>query len=121
MAKYPTLQQLKKSLGSEYQIVYFDLEKCLYRKFDNDFDVEISGLSHANRSGPTTLYLWYSKVPGGWVMVKTMKGVGRDADSIAAAVDKLYGLSERLIAAGYNDRDSLRGILGRLRTDEDFP
>ena len=107
MASNPTINELKKALGKDYRIYYIDLEKCLYRDFGNGFDVEISGVSRANRKCPATLYLWFKGEASNPLIVKTVRDVGRTAEAIAAAADELYELSRHLIATGCNDRHSL--------------
>lgn len=107
MSKNPSLPELKKALGKEYQIRYIDLEKCLYRDFGNGFNVEVSGCSRANRKGPATLYLWFGETSPDCIIVKTVHNVGRSAEAIGEAMEELLEYSNGLIAAGYNDRDSL--------------
>ena len=114
MASNPTLRELKKALGADYRICYIDLEKCLYRDFGNGFDVEISGVSRANRKGPATLYLWFKGEASSPLIVKTVRDVGRTAGAIAAAADDLYEMSQCLIAHGYHDRNSLFNLKNNL-------
>ena len=103
----PSLPELKKALRANYSIRTIDLEKCLYRNFGNGFNVEISGCSRANRKCPATLYLWFGDRAPDCIIVKTVRDVGRSAETIGEAVEKLYACSEQLIANGYADRDRL--------------
>lgn len=83
------------------------MEKCLYRDFGNGFNVEVSGVSRANKNGPATLYLWFgTKVPDCF-MVKAKSNVGRSAKEIGEAVEELFSFSEELIRRGYNNWNSL--------------
>lgn len=107
MSKNPSLPELKKAMGKEYQIRVIDLEKCLYRDFGNGFNVEVSGVSRANRKGPATLYLWFGDTSPGCIIVKTVHDVGRSAAEIGKAMEELLEYSNSLIASGYTDRDSL--------------
>lgn len=107
MVHYPSLPELKMALGENYSIRTIDLEKCLYRDFGNGFNVEISGCSRANRKCPATLYLWFGDRAPDCIIVKTVRDVGRSAEAIGEAVEKLYVCSEQLIANGYADRDRL--------------
>ena len=107
MVHYLSLPELKKALGENYSIRTIDLEKCLYRDFGNGFNVEISGCSRANRKCPATLYLWFGDRAPDCIIVKTVRDVGRSAEAIGEAVEKLYACSEQLLANGYADRNRL--------------
>ena len=106
MAINPTLRELKKALGTDYRIYNIDLERCLYRDYDNGFDVEISDVCRANRKCPAALYLWFTG-EGYPFIVKTVQNVGRTADGIAAAADELFALSRQLIVQGCANRHTL--------------
>lgn len=107
MEHYPSITELKEALGSDYQIREIDWETCLYRDFGNGFNVEISGVSHANRRKLATAYLWYGDDLCNCLIVKIARDVGRSADAIASVVDSLYDYSKELIANGYSNGDSL--------------
>ena len=107
MEYYPSLKELKRSLGGEYSIRTIDWEKCLYRDFGNGFNVEVSGVSRSNRKGTATLYLWFGVHVYDCMIVRTVHDVGRSAAEIGEAVDSLRAYSERLVSSGYADRDSL--------------
>ena len=107
MVHYPSLPELKKSIGRNYTIRVIDWEKCLYRDFGNGFNVEVSGCSRANRKGPATLYLWYGDDGPASIIVKTVRDIGRSADEIHAAAENLYAYSQWLVAHGYDSRDKL--------------
>lgn len=107
MVHYPSLRELKRTLGAEYQIRTIDWEKCLYRDFGNGFNVEVSGCSRANRKGAATLYLWFGDHAYDCLIVKTVRDVGRSAEAIGEAVDNLRDYSSSLIAHGYDSRDKL--------------
>ena len=107
MTSNPTINELKKALGADYRIYYIDLERCLYRNYGNGFDVEISGVSRANRKCPAPLYLRFKGEASNPLVVKTVRDVGCTAEAIAATTDELYELSRHLIASGCNDRHSL--------------
>ena len=107
MVHYPSLRELKRTLGADYRIRSIDWEKCLYRDFGNGFNVEVSGCSRSNRKGTATLYLWFGEHAYNWLIVKTMHDVGRSAEAINDAVEELYDYSQRLLAQGYDTRDKL--------------
>ena len=107
MAHYPSLKELKETLGEKYTICTIDWEKCLYRDFGNGFNVEISGCSRANHKGYATLYLWFGNTAYDCFCVKSVGNVGRSAAEIGAACDDLYEYSQSLIAHGYDSRDKL--------------
>ena len=106
-SKNPSLKELEQALGSPYRICNIDMEKCLYRDFGNGFNVEVCGVSRADKNGPATLYLWFGTTSPDCLVVKTMKNVGRSAEEIGSAVEELYKLSEELIRRGCNDWSSL--------------
>ena len=107
MVHYPSLRELKRTLGADYRIRTIDWEKCLYRDFGNGFNVEVSGVSRANRKGSATLYLWFGERAHDCLIVKTVHDVGRGAEAIGEAVDDLCEYSNSLIAHGYDSRDKL--------------
>ena len=83
------------------------MEKCLYRDFGNGFNVEVSGVSRANKNGTATLYLWFGTTVPDCFMVKAKSNVGRSAKEIGDAVEELFSFSEELIRRGYNNWNSL--------------
>ena len=107
MVHYPSLRELKRTLGAYYRIRTIDWEKCLYRDFGNGFNVEVSGCSRANRRGAATLYLWFGDHAYDCLIVKTVRDVGRSAEAIGEALDSLRAYSGSLIAHGYDSRDKL--------------
>ncbi len=107
MVHYPSLRELKRTLGADYRIRTIDWEKCLYRDFGNGFNVEVSGVSRANRKGAATLYLWFGDHAYDCLIVKTVRDVGRSAEAIGEAVNDLRDYAGSLIAHGYDSRDKL--------------
>lgn len=107
MVHYPSLRELKKSIGADYRIRTIDWEKGLYRDFGNGFNVEVSGVSRANRKGCATLYLWFGDHAYDCLIVKTVRDVGRSTEAIGEVVDDLCEYSNSLIAHGYDSRDKL--------------
>lgn len=102
MVHYPSLKELKLTLGEKYTIHTIDWKKCLYRDFGNGFNVEISGCGRANRKDSATLYLWYGEHACECLIVKTFRDVDRSAEEIDAACEDLYKYSQSLIAHGYD-------------------
>ena len=49
-------QDLLKFLGPEYSMKEIDLELCIYRKINSNYDVEISG-AHRNNH-PLSVFVW---------------------------------------------------------------
>ena len=76
MERNPSLRELKRILGQDYQIRIIDLERCLYRDFGNGFNVEVSGVSRAYRKGCATIYLWFGDSAPECLIVKTVHDVG---------------------------------------------
>ena len=114
MASNPSLRLLQKSLGDWYRICSIDLEQCLYRDFGNGFNVEVSGVSNPRTKSPATLYLWFGDTSPDCLIVKTVRNVGRSAEEIGAAVERLYALTEELNAGGCANRDTLWKLKGKV-------
>ncbi len=114
MEKLPSIKELLKQLGKDYRITHIDWEKVLYRNFGNGFNVEISGVSRANRRKPATIYLWFGETAPTCLIVKTVRDVGRSAAAIDSAVESLFEYSEELIAAGYTDRNRLFKLINNM-------
>ena len=107
MGKNLNIRGFQKALGKEYGIMVIDLERCLYRDFNNGFNVEISGLDRANRKTPLTLYLWYGYQSGSCILIKTVSNVDRTPEAIADAIESLKDYADGLLAQGYDTRDKL--------------
>lgn len=44
------IKDICNQLGSDYSIQVIDLENCIYRKLNDKFDIEISGLDNRRKS-----------------------------------------------------------------------
>lgn len=113
-SKNPSLKELRDTLGDPYRIYGIDGEWCLYRDFGNGFNVEVSGVSKANTKNLATLFLWFGDTCPDCMIVKTVGRVGRSAEEIGAAVERLYALSEELIASGCANWDTLWKRKGKV-------
>lgn len=109
--KPPTMAELCKSLGSEYQIREIDYERCIYCDFGNGFDVEISGVKSCRKGKKLTLYLWYCESPSVCINIKTVRDVERSAESISDVVNGFKLYAEDLIQHGYDNRDAIFHIM----------
>lgn len=96
---------LCKSLGSDYRILYIDLERCIYRDFGNGFDIEISGMHTTSERKNATIYLWYTPE---MMTVRRVTNVKRS--DIGKVVDELYEFSQELLCKGITSRDELWAI-----------
>lgn len=45
-------------LGSDYSIRLVDTEQCIYRKLNDSYDIEVSGLNNQRKSIRATIFLW---------------------------------------------------------------
>ncbi len=52
------IMDIRDQLGSEYSIKVIDLENCIYRKLNNKYDIEISGLDNRKHGFHCAVYLW---------------------------------------------------------------
>lgn len=52
------LKELVQELGPDYSIKMIDLEWVAYRKFGDEYDVEISGMNHNSTKNLANIYLW---------------------------------------------------------------
>lgn len=48
-------------MGNAYQVIFFDLEKVIYRDFMNGYEIEISGLNGKKRDKTARIYLWHNR------------------------------------------------------------
>ncbi len=49
-------KELLKLLGSEYSMKDIDMENCIYRKINDNYDIEISNTYRKNK--PMDVYVW---------------------------------------------------------------
>ena len=109
--KAPTIQELRKQLGSEYSICTIDWEQCIYRDFGNGFNVEVSGANSRRKGKKVALYLWHGTEPLNCMIVRTVHNVERSAEAISKAVEELKAYTDTLILRGYNNRDAIFHML----------
>ena len=112
---YPkSLLDMSRELGELYEIKEIDLETCLYRNFDNGFDVEISGICSRKRKVNRKIIIWLW-----WIGSKQNKTVNAqiirhvvdipyDSHAIHSVTEKLYQYSNRLLAEGCNVNDIIQ-------------
>ena len=103
--KDTAINNLCKSLGSEYKVCTIDLERVIYRDFGNGFNVEISGVHTTSAKRKATLYLWFGEKQGECCIIKTVREVPQIM--IPAVVDMLRNHSFELIADGVVTWDKL--------------
>ena len=84
-----SISQICKSLGKEYRVVDFDLEKCIYRNFGNGFDIEISNIGSSTSKKPVNIYLWFGDKAQGHLIVRSVIGITRSAECISEVVESL--------------------------------
>ena len=80
--------ELLKVLGADYSAKRIDLELCLYRKLNNNYDLEISGTSRKGRA--MTVYVWDIRAGENWNarIIETVRGL-KDAGQLKQALDEL--------------------------------
>lgn len=77
-----------------YSIKVIDAENCIYRKINNDFDFEISGLDYNSKKFKATIYVW--KITDGPFIVEKIHDI--------ETVEQLSSLLENL-ASKYSKID----------------
>ncbi len=77
---------IAEQLGPDYSIKWIDGENCVYRKLNNDFDIEVSGLDNNKKSFSCTVFLW-SLLPG-----KSIKATYTDIKSFEQLCETLQSL-----------------------------
>ena len=102
------LEKINKEIGDQYRICVIDYVPCLYRVFDNGFNVEITGFY----SKSISLYLWYGEGIGS-IMIKAIHNVKLNAACIDDEAGKLYEYSMCLISEGYNNREKIADLMYR--------
>lgn len=95
--KNPTkkLKEICLSLGSDYCIKIFDGEQVIYRKINNSYDLEVSGLNNNQKTIDATIYLWQLK-PSQQV-IETIKNITTFESlksSLESLVEKYQNLSQ---------------------------
>ena len=117
MVHYPSLKELKKTLGDDYKIRIIDWEKCLYRDFGNGFNIEVSGCSRSNRKGTATVYLWFGEHAHSCFILKIMRDVGRSAKGYMMQSMTCESSQKHLLATAIHIGTSC-GILNKFITKE---
>jgi len=80
------IKDICNQLGSDYSIQVIDLENCIYRKLNDKFDIEISGLDNRRKSFNCNVYLWSLK-PG-----KSIEATYSDISSFEQLLELLQSL-----------------------------
>lgn len=80
------IKDIQKQLGNLYSIKMIDLENCIYRKLNEEYDVEVSGLDNRKKSFNCTVYLWSLK-PG-----KSIESTYSDISSFEQLLETLQSL-----------------------------
>lgn len=104
MPKKTRIHLICEELGKPYRIKLIDWEDCIYRDFENGFDVEISGIYRSQPTHTIHAYLWKSE--GAYIQITSLP-CKATAQSIREAVQSLYELSEKLIKAGAVTMESI--------------
>ena len=82
------LKEICTRLGPEYSIKMVDLEQVIYRRINDNFDLEVSGLNNAKKSFDATIFIW-SLHPS--VQIKEQVSGIKSFDELAA---KLTAISQ---------------------------
>ncbi|AYO30222.1 hypothetical protein D2962_05960 [Biomaibacter acetigenes] len=63
--KSPTkkLKEICSKLGPDYSIKVIDAEQVIYRKINDNYELEVSGLNNSRKKMKAVIYLWQLK-PG---------------------------------------------------------
>lgn len=93
--KKPTkkLKELCASLGSNYSITIIDREQVIYRKINDCYDIEVSGLNNNRRSMNATIYIWQLKP--GQQTIETVRNI-TTLESLKSSLTSLVGKYQNL-------------------------
>lgn len=69
-----------------YSIRVIDAENCIYRKINNDFDFEISGLDCNSKKFNATIYVW--KITDGSFIVEKIHDI-KTVEQLSALLEDL--------------------------------
>ena len=96
--------KLCRELGKEYRILFIDGERCIFRDFGNNFDVEISGTHTTSKRKKALIFLWYD----GRFTVTCIKEV--PFSEIGNVADKLYNYTCELYRSGNVNEETLKNL-----------
>jgi hypothetical protein len=87
----PRQKELLAMLGKGYSLKTIDFERCIYRRINNSFDIEISGTS--KKSNKIRIYVWNIEngTGNGALIMETIDNISSDAelkDTLENIVDK---------------------------------
>lgn len=78
------LKETLAALGPAYRIEEIDGEKCIYRKVNPNYEIEISGLNNSRESFACTAYLRDLRLSNSGLIIETLP-----ADSLETLRDNL--------------------------------
>ena len=94
--KNPTkkLKELCAQLGSAYSIKPIDNEQVIYRKINDNYEIEVSGLNNNRKTMDATIYIWQLK-PGSQIIETVSKITSFESlkSGLTALVEKYQSLS----------------------------
>ncbi len=67
------LKDICAELGKKYSIKMIDLEQIIYRKFNDNYDMEISGLNNNRKKFKANIYVW--DIDHKFLIVETLEGI----------------------------------------------
>jgi len=86
--KKPTkkLNEICASLGHQYSIDVIDGEQVIYRKINDFYDIEVSGLNNNRKTFKATIFVW--RLKPGKQTVEIIDGL-KSFQSLKSALDRL--------------------------------
>ena len=87
------LKETLSALGPAYRIEEIDGEKCIYRKVNSNYEIEISGLNNSRESFTCTAYLRDMRLSNNGLIIQTLP-----ADSL----ETLRGNLEQLLKTAHS-------------------
>lgn len=93
--KNPTkkLREICFDLGPDYSIKVIDCEQVIYRKINDNYDIEVSGLNNNRKTMKASIYLWQLK-PGKQIL-ETLSNI-TTLESLKSALTNLVGRYQNL-------------------------
>ena len=85
------IRKIQTLLGPEYSIQVIDFENVIYRKINEDYDIEVSGLDNARKAINCFVYVWDRSASSGVQIVEKYDSI----DNLTALKSLLYKIIDK--------------------------
>lgn len=85
------IKKIQTLLGPEYSIQVIDFENVIYRKINENYDIEVSGLDNSRKSISCFVYVWDRSASSGVKIVDEYQNI----NSLTALKSVLYKIIDK--------------------------